>query len=1549
MKIFGFTLGKKDVTQVESPDEKSFALPTSALDDGAVTVTQNAYYGTYVDLEGSVRNELELITRYREMSNHPELESAIDDIVNESITHSEDGSVVQINTDNLKQPESIKKKITEEYNYILKLLNFSNLADDLFRRWYIDGRIYFHVIVNEKNPKEGIQELRYIDPRKIRKIREINKERDPITGANIIKSMAEYYVYNDKGTSTQTYTAGGVNQGIRVATDSIINVNSGLMDAKNNFVISPLHSAIRPLNQLRMIEDAIVVYRLCLVGDTRVKTNTGWKYIKDINEGDIVYSYWGPEKGLLETSVVKQWKTGTKQTYKVSSKHFSITGTDNHPILVLDRKTNVIEYVDIKNIIPKRHCFVYEKPEEVFENIEFPKIRDKSVKLLNPEIWSSLEIPKKEKFIKDVAKNLNIKPSSVRNFLYGVQYLNESDANNILIEVGIENYELDSKYEFLPKTTSVNLPEYIDEEFARLYGFMLGDGTISKNGVTFAEGVYHEQNLYYSGLLTKYFGGCTLHKSKNRKYNNYTTSNTLASELFSKLGFTNGAKIKRFPDWIWKCSDEIKKQFILGFCDADGCNKDSVYTGTWSSEIELCNKQLIEDIKEMWTSLGLTSGKLHYRKRPKETGVFGNDLVERTINERESWYVRISDYELPKFETIYEVVSAEIEDVYELEVQSEKHNFIANGICVHNSRAPERRVFYIDVGNLPKGKAEQYLRDVMVKYRNKMTYDASTGCLAMDTKVPLLDGRTLTISEISDELKNNKELWTYSCDPNTGKFAPGLITWAGVTQKSAKVMKITFDNGKSLICTLNHKHVTKDRGFVEAKDLQINDSMMPHEKGIQNEYSDFCYKIVNIEYLNNEIEVGTLTIDGQEKYHNYHTFALDCGIYTKNSVVDSRKHMSMLEDFFLPRREGCVSENTVINLLDGRKLTLKDLIIEYKIGKENWVYSVSPTGKIVPGKISWAGITRLNAEVLDIHLDNGEVITATPDHKFILRNGEKIEAKDLQIGSSLMPFNTRFKNISHNRGSEYFQIHDNEQNKWRFAHTAIAEFIYGPKKPNQVTHHIDFCRHNQTPSNLVYMDKKEHYLYHCETASLSWQLGDVEERKRKLSISGKKFFETEDGLKRRQEISEFNKVCPEIKAGCAKGRETIKENRKLDKETMTHEEYLAKWSPGLSKMGLSGTIAAQKKAQWERENLSNEEWEEKCKKKGAYKRQQYAEFASKFSLEEIINVIKIELSNDINLFDYEIGNKIQNVFPEMNLKRLRHFIEYTGGYKSISDLIHRAIGPEYINKKRAVQINPDIRNHKVVKIVPGTPQNVGTLTIDENHEYHDYHNFGLSAGIFVMNSRGTEITTLPAGAALNDLPDLEYFKKKLLQSLHVPYSRMDNDNGGGIAVFGRSAETSRDELKFGKFIQRLRNKFSQLFDDALRIQLALKGICTTEEWEEFKEYIYYDFRKDNNFVELREAELIRERMITLSQVDPYIGKYFSQTWVKKNILRMTDEEIEEMSKEMEKDGSIELYQQQLMAQSGGEQPPEPFDNTYDSETSPSMTPNLDDKVSRFSP
>jgi len=213
--------------------------------------------------------------------------------------------------------------------------------------------------------------------------------------------------------------------------------------------------------------------------------------------------------------------------------------------------------------------------------------------------------------------------------------------------------------------------------------------------------------------------------------------------------------------------------------------------------------------------------------------------------------------------------------------------------------------------------------------------------------------------------------------------------------------------------------------------------------------------------------------------------------------------------------------------------------------------------------------------------------------------------------------------------------------------------------------------------------------------------------------------------------------------------------------------------------------------------------------------------------------------------------------------------------------------------------------------------------------------------------KGTEITTLPAGQNLGQIEDVDYFKKKLLQSLNVPYSRLDNTQGGGFASLGRSTEITRDELKFAKFVTRVRNKFSQLFDHALKVQLSLKGVCSVEEWDRFKEDVYYEYTKDNNFTELRESELLRERVQTLQMLDPYIGKYFSQTWAKKTVLRMTDEEIEEMANEMEEDGSSDLFQQAQDAQNP-QQGPEPVDNTIENDPTESPTPQLDAAVEKNS-
>jgi hypothetical protein len=263
--LFGFTIARnKD--EAEGAVQQSFSPPSN--DDGALTITSAAYYGTYVDLDGTAKNEVELISRYREMAMQPEIESAIDDIVNEAIVQDDTGKIIEIVLDELQQPEKIKKAIKGEFNQILRMLNYKNMAQDIFRRYYIDGRMYYHIIIDRENPTQGIKELRYIDPRKLRKVREMKKQKDPRTGADVMTVVNEYYIYNDKVSTGAAQNFGPI--GVRITTDSIISVVSGLMDSRRAVVLSYLHKAIKPLNQLRMIEDATVIYRISRAPERRI-------------------------------------------------------------------------------------------------------------------------------------------------------------------------------------------------------------------------------------------------------------------------------------------------------------------------------------------------------------------------------------------------------------------------------------------------------------------------------------------------------------------------------------------------------------------------------------------------------------------------------------------------------------------------------------------------------------------------------------------------------------------------------------------------------------------------------------------------------------------------------------------------------------------------------------------------------------------------------------------------------------------------------------------------------------------------------------------------------------------------------------------------------------------------------------------------------------------------------------------------------------------------------------------------------------------------------
>lgn len=265
MELFGFEFKRKE----EKP-LVSFAA-TKETDDGALVISAGGAYGTYVDLDGTIRSEADLVTKYREMSLHPECDSAVDEIVNESISI-DDKNLVKIIVEDLKVSDQLKKIIREEFDNCLKIIEFNKYAYEIYRRWYIDGRLYYHVLIDEKNPKDGIKELRYIDPRKIRKVREVQKKRQAqnTTEIAVSKVVNEYYIYNDKGFNYGNKTVGPNTTGLKISKDSIVHVVSGLTDNQGTMVLSYLHKAIKSLNQLSTLEDALVIYRLSRAPERRI-------------------------------------------------------------------------------------------------------------------------------------------------------------------------------------------------------------------------------------------------------------------------------------------------------------------------------------------------------------------------------------------------------------------------------------------------------------------------------------------------------------------------------------------------------------------------------------------------------------------------------------------------------------------------------------------------------------------------------------------------------------------------------------------------------------------------------------------------------------------------------------------------------------------------------------------------------------------------------------------------------------------------------------------------------------------------------------------------------------------------------------------------------------------------------------------------------------------------------------------------------------------------------------------------------------------------------
>jgi len=275
-QLFGFQINRKVGKRGQSP------VPPQA--DEPIAVAAGGYYGTYVDTDNQARNEFEMIRRYRDMAIHPEVDSAVDEVVNEFIVSDAHDSPCEINLDNLEMGSGVKNKIRNEFEHIKKLLNFDNRAHEIVRSWYIDGRLFYHKVIDLENPKKGITELRYIDPMKIKRVRQKldNTPKDSVSRAAVkgtaleveYGTFVDYFLYNPKG-----FYKGGVlgpigdmslSQGIKMAVDSVTFIGSGLQDLNKRMTLGFLHKAVKSLNQLRMIEDALVIYRLSRAPERRI-------------------------------------------------------------------------------------------------------------------------------------------------------------------------------------------------------------------------------------------------------------------------------------------------------------------------------------------------------------------------------------------------------------------------------------------------------------------------------------------------------------------------------------------------------------------------------------------------------------------------------------------------------------------------------------------------------------------------------------------------------------------------------------------------------------------------------------------------------------------------------------------------------------------------------------------------------------------------------------------------------------------------------------------------------------------------------------------------------------------------------------------------------------------------------------------------------------------------------------------------------------------------------------------------------------------------------
>ena len=569
---------------------------------------------------------------------------------------------------------------------------------------------------------------------------------------------------------------------------------------------------------------------------------------------------------------------------------------------------------------------------------------------------------------------------------------------------------------------------------------------------------------------------------------------------------------------------------------------------------------------------------------------------------------------------------------------------------------------------------------------------------------------------------------------------------------------------------------------------------------------------------------------------------------------------SMQEDFFF----ACLSMNTKVLLLDGRTLTIDELRVEFEAGKENWTYSIDQkTGSLIPGKIDWAGYTRRNAEMVRVHLDNGETIDCTPDHKFVLRDGSEVEAQFLTNEMSLMPIYKKYTKTNKNqRQPKYERILDNATGKWVFTHLSIQ-----PKQnSDNVIHHVDYNPSNNNPSNLMELSHDDHWKYHHSTDGHT--LGRLWRENRDMMVNSIRRYHANKTTSQRAKIVDRNRIngsntwkkhSDRVRLQLDKGRQTTKNKFNTELE---YKQYM-------SNIGRSQWTQAKKQ-------LRSEQTKQFNKDTKSYNIDDvlYALFVDEYNNgHNTMNQIKEALTNSEKFITYfaNINHKNQNITNNKPLKF---------GDKFIYSLVKHGGFESFIDFKTNYAVNHKITN---IEWLPNTEDTGCLHVVDPDNN----HNFALAAGVYVKNSRpdgrGSRVEALPGGQGLGELADLEYFQWKVFRGLRIPLSFMREGQDNSILNDGKTGIAYIQELRFAMYIKRLQNYIGRVMDAEFKRYLRVSGIQVDPTIFSIK------LPEPENFGIYRQQQLNGDLLNTYSQADgvPHFSKRFTMS----KYLQLSQEDI----------------------------------------------------------